>query len=127
MTKYQMTTMSARKKMLQARAGEIALPKIVGFVFGNGGVDESGKIIALEGEENALKNELLRKPYDTYNMLDDTTCRYECTLGETELLDVAISEIGLYDEEGDILFIKRFAKKEKDAGLKMTFWINDIF
>ena len=34
LTQNQIITIAGRKKMLRARAGEIQLPKIVGFVFG---------------------------------------------------------------------------------------------
>ena len=37
MTQNQIITVTARKNMVRARAGEIQLPKIVGFVFGDGG------------------------------------------------------------------------------------------
>lgn len=37
LTQNQIITIAGRKKMLRARAGEIQLPKIVGFVFGDGG------------------------------------------------------------------------------------------
>ena len=36
LTQNQIITIAGRKKMLRARAGEIQLPKIVGFVFGDG-------------------------------------------------------------------------------------------
>ena len=127
MTDNQVITLAARKKMLRARAGEIQLPKIVGFVFGDGGVDESGGIIPPQESDTELRNEILRKKYDSYTMLDDTTCRYMCTIGENELPGSEISEIGLYDADGDILVIKRFSKKGKDEGLSMMFWMNDSF
>ncbi len=127
MTQNQIITVAARKKMLRARAGEIQLPKIVGFVFGDGGVNASGEVISPLESESKLKHEILRKAYDKYTILDDTTCRYECTIAENELPNAQISEIGLYDKDGDILVIKRFSKKGKDADLSMTFWINDTF
>ncbi len=127
MTENQVITIAARNKMLRARAGEIGLPKIAGFVFGDGGVDEAGEVIAPLDEETALKNEILRKPYDSYIMLDDTTCRYMCTIEENEIPGSEISEVGLYDADGDILVMKRFSKKGKDADLSMIFWINDSF
>ena len=37
-------TTKAKKKMVQARAGIIALPKIVGMVFGDGGVDSLDQV-----------------------------------------------------------------------------------
>ena len=65
LTQNQIITIAGRKKMLRARAGEIQLPKIVGFVFGDGGVDADGNVIAPLEAESELKNELLRKKYDT--------------------------------------------------------------
>lgn len=127
MTENQIITVAARKKMLRARAGEITLPKITGFVFGDGGVDSSGAVIAPTEDESALKNEILRKTYDSYAMQDDTTCRYQCTIAESEIPGSEISEIGLYDADGDILVIKRFSKKGKDADLSMMFWMDDSF
>ena len=55
-------TKSARKKMVQARAGAITLPKIVGMAFGSGGVDSAGNVISPSETQTALKKELLRKP-----------------------------------------------------------------
>lgn len=127
LTQNQIITIAGRKKMLRARAGEIALPKIAGFVFGDGGIDAGGNVIAPLEKEATLKHELLRKKYDTYTMLSDTKCKYECTLAESELPGTKISEIGLYDAEGDIITIKRFTAKGKDADISMTFWINDTF
>ncbi len=55
MTQNQIITVTARKNMVRARAGEIQLPKIVGFVFGDGGVDESGNIIPLSETDSTLE------------------------------------------------------------------------
>ena len=49
-------TVVGRTKILRARAGEIALPKIVGFAFGSGG--SNGSTVLSPGE--TLKNEFLR-------------------------------------------------------------------
>ena len=46
MAKNVIITKTARKKLVQARAGAITLPKIVGMEFGSGGVDSSGNVIA---------------------------------------------------------------------------------
>lgn len=127
MTQNQIITIIARKNMVRARAGEIQLPKITGFVFGDGGVDETGEIIPLAETDASLGNELLRKKYDSYTMVSDTECKYECTLTESELAGSEISEIGLYDANGDIVSIKRFSAKGKDSDLSMTFWIKDTF
>ena len=120
-------TEAARRKLVQARAGAIALPKIVGMAFGNGGVDSGGDIISPFEGQVTLASELYRKPLDGYSFPNDTTCRYECTLLEPELAGEEISEIGLYDEDGDILCIKAFKRKGKDDDVEQTYVLDDIF
>ena len=120
-------TLKARKKMVQARAGAIALPPIVGMVFGTGGVDASGVPVVPSGNDDSLKQEMFRKGVDSYTFTDDTTCRYLCTLAVNECANEDISEIGLYDSDGDLIAVKTFKVKGKDADLEMTFQIDDIF
>lgn len=120
-------TKKARNKMLKARAGDQALPKIVGMALGDGGIEESGGIITPSIEQTALNNELLRKEVSGHEYLSDTVCRYSCTLEANELAGKSISEIALYDEEGDLIAIKNFSAKGKDDDLEMTFNIDDTF
>lgn len=120
-------TKLARMKMVKARAGVITLPKIVGMAFGSGGVDAASNVIFPSIEQTELNNELLRKEVDGFDFQGDTTCRYTCTLGIHELAGENISEIALYDEEGDLVAIKSFTSKGKDDDLEMTFNIDDIF
>lgn len=120
-------TKKAREKLVKARAGAIQLPKIVGMAFGNGGVDPSGAVIAPTEAQDALANEIYRKAIDRYSFPADTTCRYECTLSESELAGEEISEVGLYDEEGDIVCIKAFMRKGKDDDVEQTYTLDDIF
>ena len=120
-------TLKARKKMVQARAGAIALPPIVGMGFGTGGVDASGVPVVPSGNDDSLKQEIFRKEVDSYTFTDDTTCRYLCTLAVNECANEDISEIGLYDSDGDLIAVKTFKVKGKDADLEMTFQIDDIF
>lgn len=120
-------TKKAREKLVRARAGAITLPKIIGMAFGNGGVDAEGRIIKPTEMQGGLTNELFRKVIDGYSFPEDTTCRYECTLAEEELAGEEISEIGLYDEEGDIVCIKTFLRKGKDDDIEQTYILDDIF
>lgn len=120
-------TLAARKKMVRARAGEINLPPIAGMAFGTGGVDASGTPIIPSVSDMGLKNEIFRKAVDSHTFTDDTTCRYLCTLSVSECADENISEIGLYDTEGDIIAIKTFKSKGKDPDIEMTFRVDDIF
>lgn len=120
-------TTTARKKLVQARAGVINLPEIVGMAFGSGGADSDGNVVAPTENQTALNNELLRKEISGYKFISDTTCRYECTLSEAELAGEYISEIGLYDSDGDIVCIKTFTPKGKDSDIEMTYALDDIF
>ena len=120
-------TVKSREKLLKARAGAILLPKIVGFAFGNGGADVDGNVISPDEKQVELNSELLRKNIDNYTITSDTTCRYECTLAENELVGEKISEIALYDAEGDLVAIKTFSPKEKDGDFQMTFQVDDVF
>ena len=120
-------TKKARENLVRARAGVIQLPPIVGMAFGDGGVDADGNVIPPAESQSGLTNEIFRKKIDKYSFPTDTTCRYECTLAENELAGEEISEIGLYDEEGDIVCIKTFMRKGKDSDVEQTYTVDDIF
>lgn len=120
-------TKKSREKLVKARAGAIQLPKIVGMVFGDGGVDASGNVIPPTESQSGLTNEIFRKELDGYSFPADTTCRYECTLTESELAGEEISEIGLCDSEGDVVCIKTFKRKGKDDDVEQTYTLDDIF
>ena len=117
-------TLKAREKMVKARAGIQPLPAIVGMAFGDGGVDSSGTVLA-PGE--TLRNEILRKAIDGYTEITSTSYRYTSTLGKEELVGKAISEIALYDAEGDYVGLKTFRTKYKDEDMEMVFELDDQF
>ena len=110
-----------RKKLCRSHAGDQTLPAITQMAFGSGGVDADGNVIAPLEAESELKNELLRKKYDTYTMLSDTKCKYECELKESELPGAAISEIGLYDADGGYRYHQAFYRKRKGCGYQHDF------
>jgi len=120
-------TKKARENMVKARAGALVLPVIKGMAFGDGGVDAEGHVIKPADGQAALQNELYRKDIDGYEFTEDTTCRYTCTLEEAEMAGQNISEIGLYDENGDIACIKNFSTKGKDGDMEMKFTLDDEF
>lgn len=113
--------------MVKARAGDIILPKVKYMAFGSGGVDSDGNEIEPSEEQTNLGNELLRKEIESHSYPDSTTCRYLCRLGKTELIGEYISEIGLIDEDGDLIAVKNFIKKGKDDGMEMGFEVDDEF
>ncbi len=116
-------TAKGKEKLLKARAGAITLPKIVGFAFGEGGA--TGGTVNPVGE--TLKNEFLRKVIDEYVLkVSENKCEYYCTLNGSEGNGKNISEIGLYDSDGDIIMIANFLPKGKDASVSMRFEIDDV-
>lgn len=120
-------TQKTREKMLKARAEGTPISKIVGFAVGDGGVNSSGTVKKPESDQNELNHELLRKPYESYEYIDTLICRYHCLLAEGELPGAKISEVALYDADGDLVCIKNFTPKGKDADLEMSIQIDDNF
>ncbi len=120
-------TKIGREKLCKAHAGDITLPVITQMAFGNGGVDGSGTVIATTGEEVTLRNELLRKNIDSHTFPITTTGRYSVRLGKEELADQNISEMGLFDAEGDLVAYKTFLPKGKDGDMEFIFDMDEIF
>lgn len=120
-------TLTARRKMAQARKGEIALPVIVGIAIGDGAVDGSGSLIFPEETDTQLKNELLRREYARCEKLSDVCYRYRMELSADELAGKRINEAALYDAEGDLLAIRVFSDKIKDMDMEMAFEYEDRF
>ena len=120
-------TLVAKKKMVRARKGEIDLPVIAGIAIGDGAAETDGNLILPSEEENCLKNELLRREYSKCEKVSETCFRYRMELKADELAGKKISEAALYDAEGDLLAIRVFAEKPKDADMEMAFEFEDRF
>lgn len=121
-------TIIGRQKMAKARVGEATLPTIVGVAFGTGGVAEDGTVLAPSTDQTKLNKEVLRKVYDSYQFMDNgTTVRYTCRLLSDECAGESLSEVALYDTDGDLIGIKNFLPKGKDEDIEMTFDIDDKF
>ena len=124
-----MITKQGRKKLCKAHAGDIPLPKIVKMAFGDGGVNSDGIEIKPTGNETALYNELIQKEIDShgYTNDDETACRYSATLDVGECTGKYISEIGLVDEDGDLIAIRTFLAMGKTEDIPITFDMDEIF
>lgn len=120
-------TAKAKKKMAEARHGDIALPVVAGIALGDGGVDAEGTARMPLAEDNTLRSELVRKPYSKSEKVSDSCYCYRIQLSKEELAGKSISEAALYDTEGDLLAISTFTAKEKDAGFEMAFEMYDRF
>ena len=120
-------TLTAKRKMVRARKGEIALPVIAGIAIGDGAIDEDGNLIPPSEGDLFLKNELLRREYSRCEEISDTCFRYRMELAASELAGKKINEAALYDAEGDLLAIRVFSAKPKDADMEMAFEYEDRF
>lgn len=119
-------TAKGRENMAKARAGLITLPTIAGMAFGDGGASGGVPIPPTE-DQTALTSQLMRKVITSKEMISATTCRYYCVLATSELVGESISEIGLYDTNGDLVCIKTFIPKGKDGDTEQTYVIDDAF
>ncbi len=120
-------TIKGRENMAKARAGLATMPVITGMAFGDGGVDGSGVPIPPAANATALNNELYRKAMTSITAITATTIEYKCQLSASELTGQDISELGLYDANGDLVMIKTFVVKSKGADEVLTFAVDDAF
>ncbi len=97
------------------------------MAFGNGGTNDKGEPVALQGNEQALKNELLQKEIDGFVFMEPAKVRYTCTLGESELAGETINELALVDEAGKFTAVRTMTDKQKDGDIEFVFEIDDIY
>lgn len=122
-----MITAKGREKLCKAHAGDTPLPKLKFIAYGDGGVDDTDTPIPVAGDEVSLRNELLRMEIDSHNYPVPTTCEYQSGLDKGQLANVYISELGLFDEDGDLVVYKTFLKKGKDDDMLFDFSLQEIF
>ena len=107
-------TAVGRKNSAKLTPSKVLSP-IAQMGWGDGGVDENGTPKVVTGEETALFSELMRKDVEEPVYVNDghTTCRYASTLEDNDLVGKEISEIALYDSDGDMVMIQTFTRKRK--------------
>lgn len=122
-------TAVGRKKLCMALAGDALLPVIAKMAWGDGGVDSDGQPLGATGNEVGLYNELLVKDVESHEYINEehTTCRYAATLEANELSGEEISEMGLYDADGDLIAYRNFLRKGKDADIPQIYKMDTIF
>lgn len=122
-------TTIGRKKLCMAHAGDATLPVMAKMGWGNGGIGEDGQPILATGNEVGLYSELLVKDIESHEYVNDeqTTCRYTATLESGELDGEEISEMGLFDAEGDLIAYRTFMRKGKDSDIPQIYDMDEIF
>ena len=122
-------TVTGRKKLCKAHTGDSTLPIITHMAWGDGGVDEEGNPKSASGNEIGLYHELMKKEIEIHSYVneEETACRYTATLEKGELTGSEISEMGLFDEEGDLIAYRTFMRKGKDADIPQIYDMDEIF
>lgn len=120
-------TAIGKKKLCQAHAGLMELPKISHMAFGTGGLNDDGSVKLITGNEEALYHEVLKKEIESYELLSDATCRYTARVDKLELINIDITELGLIDTEGDLVVYKSCPHRQKDGDEEMLFSVDEIF
>ena len=115
-----------RKKMAEASHTTGSIGKITAIALGSGGVNADGTVIVPLAENVALKSEVVRKPYTSSTKTSDTSYEYTIKLEENELVGTFISEMALFDEDGDVVAFSNFLAKGKDE-TEVTFTIEDNY
>lgn len=121
------TTKQAKKKMALARKGDIVLPVVAGIAIGDGAEGVDGALVEPSEGDNQLKHELLRRSYSKCEKMTESCYRYRMELSAEELAGEKINEAALYDSEGDLLAIRVFSSKTKDADMEVAFEVEDRF
>ncbi len=120
-------TKKGREKLCRAHAGDLNLPRLKYIAYGDGGADENQIALPTTGEEVSLRNERFRIELDSHNYPIPTTCQYESELDKSDLANVFLSEMGIFDEEEDLIIYKTFLPKGKDDDMLFNFSIKEIF
>lgn len=121
------TTVYAREQMAKARASGSRITKNTHIALGDGGTDSAGNPIPPKGDEQALKNQLVRKAIESATFIAPATMRYVITLGESELVGRNINEMALVDESGKLTAIRTMYSKRKDGDMEFGFEIDDMY
>lgn len=104
-----------REKLAAHMAGNAVLKPIAYMAFGDGGHDADNEAIPPSENDTALKHEVLRKPIAYVKQEDSLSVTGRGTIEANELIDIEFSEAALVDGDGNLIGIKSFAPKKKEA------------
>lgn len=99
------------------------LPYEIAFGIGGNSFDEPR---IPQPEDTGLQIEVFRKLVEIQNNPDGTRT-FKATVKQAELIGYDIDEIGLFDEDGGLLFLKTFSAKPKDNLIIYEFVIHEEF
>lgn len=118
-TENTVTTIKTREKFAKAHAGQIALPTITQIAFGDGGHNVLDEPIPPTDDLVIVPGEFIKKDVETVELPVDITIRVTGALDFTEGIGKRVSAVGLYDSDGDLVGVKTFTPKNKDADTRL--------
>ncbi|EMK15599.1 phage tail protein [Leptospira kirschneri] len=95
------------------------------IAFGIGGL-EGGIPRAPKIGDTGLQNEIYRKLVEIRSDSDGNRY-FQTTVKQGEMMGYGINEIGLFDEDGELLYLKTFPSKDKDHLIVYDFVIKEEF
>lgn len=106
---------SHRQRMAAHMASNASLPPIAYMAFGDGGHSANLTPLIPNVAATGLAHELLRKPLAVIQQSDAYSVTGKGVLENGELVGYAISEAALFDSAGQLVALKTFAPKIKEA------------
>lgn len=104
-----------REKIAAHLAGKGNLKQIKFMAFGDGGHKADGSVISPSETQKTLKNEVLRKELSYIKQEDTLSVTGAGVIEKAECVGVALSEAALLDADGELVAVKNFAPKVKEA------------
>jgi hypothetical protein len=104
-----------RARLAAHMAGEAPAPAVAFMAFGDGGHNADGTAKPVDAARNALFHERLRKPVASVSRPQPTYVEAKGVIAESELVGVTVSEAALVDAAGNMIAMKTFAPKVKEA------------
>jgi hypothetical protein len=104
-----------RTRLAGHMAGETPAPAVAFMAFGDGGHNADGTTKAVNAARTALFHERLRKPIASISRPQPTFVEAKGVVTEAELVSVTLSEAALVDAAGNLIAMKTFAPKVKEA------------
>ena len=106
---------SFRERIAGHLAGTATLYPVKYLAYGDGGHDSDLNPISPSEDATALQHEVLRKEVASVRQEDPLSVTGKGTIENNELNGVQLSEAALVDSEGNLIGIKTFAPKVKEA------------
>lgn len=104
-----------RARLAAAVAGEGPVPTVAQIAFGTGGHNPDGTAKPVDASRTALYTEALRKAVISISRPQPTWVEVKGVLAESELNGQTLSEAALVDSAGQLIAMKTFAPKVKEA------------